>query len=67
METNRGPTLQLQLRPRTVATPNLEGDWAQFLHELIGADCAVAIHEHDRYPFHAAGDFQHKPIYHEAI
>jgi phenylacetate-CoA ligase len=67
VDTNVGPTLHLQLRPRTVATPNLEADWVQFLHELTGADCTVAIHEHDRYPFHAAGDFQHKPVYHEAL
>lgn len=67
LDTNVGPTLHLQLRSRTVATPNLEADWVRFLHGLTGTACAVAIHDHDRYPFHAAGDFQHKPVYHEAL
>ena len=64
VDTSATPTLHLQLRSGTVATPNLDADWHRFMHELAGVDCTVVIHGYDRYPFHEAGDFQHKPIYH---
>ncbi|HAM20698.1 MAG TPA: hypothetical protein DCQ04_00180 [Actinobacteria bacterium] len=64
VDTSATPTLHLQLRSGTVATPNLDADWHRFMHELAGVDCTVVIHSYDRYPFHEAGDFQHKPIYH---
>lgn len=57
-------TLHLQLRPDTVPTPRLDADLRSFLREVTGADGEVRLHAHDSYPYHAAGDFQHKPVYH---
>lgn len=57
------PAVHLQLRPATVATPNLATDVAAQLATLIGVTSTVTIHPHADYPFHLAGDFQHKPRY----
>jgi len=57
-------TLHLQLRPNTIPTPRLASDLSSFLGDVARSACRVEIHPHDDYPFHAAGDYQHKPIYH---
>jgi hypothetical protein len=47
-----------------VATPRLAADLGAFLGEATGATSRVEVHSHEEYPFHLAGDYQHKPVYH---
>ncbi len=64
LEPETTPLLHLQLRPETIPTPGLHADMRRFVREITGVDGDVRLHAHDSYPFHAAGDFQHKPVYH---
>lgn len=64
LEHDPDPVLHVQLRPATTATPRLAAGLAAFLSDVTGTSCRVAVHTHHDYPFHLAGDFQHKPAYH---
>jgi phenylacetate-coenzyme A ligase PaaK-like adenylate-forming protein len=64
LEQTPNPVLHVQLRPDTVATPRLAADLGAFLGEATGRTSRVALHSHADYPYHLAGDFQHKPTYH---
>ncbi|MDH3725067.1 MAG: hypothetical protein OER93_04890 [Thermoleophilia bacterium] len=67
LDTSPKPVLHVQLRPETVATPRLAADLGAFLGEATGATSRVKVHAHAEYPFHLAGDYQHKPTYHPVI
>lgn len=56
-------TLHLQLRPGTVPTPQLAAGLRTFLQEIGDRPGQVELHPYESYPFHEAGDFQHKPVY----
>lgn len=60
------PVLHLQLRPDADPPPDVAAGLAGMLRDVSGADGSVTVHAHDAYPFHASGDFQHKPVYHGA-
>jgi phenylacetate-coenzyme A ligase PaaK-like adenylate-forming protein len=64
VEGGDGPTLHVQLRDETVATPGLVPQLTRWLAQAAGAPGRVVLHEHRAYPYHLAGDFQHKPHYH---
>lgn len=66
LERGPDPVLHVQRRPATIATPGLAADLGAFLDDVTGAACEVEIHAHDDYPFHLAGDYQHKPTYQAA-
>jgi phenylacetate-CoA ligase len=58
------PVIHLQLRPDTIATPGLAADLSAFLTEAAGMPTTVELHSYRDYPYHLAGDFQRKPVYH---
>ena len=58
-----GWVLHVQQRQRTVPTPDLEDALGNFLSRLVGGSAHAIVHPHGEYPFHTAGDFQHKPVY----
>lgn len=66
LEHDPEPVLHVQLRPATIATPQLAADLGAFLADVTGTTCRVAVHARDDYPFHLPGDHQHKPAYHAA-
>ncbi len=57
------PVLHLQLRKGMESPRELVSAFVQPLTESTGAHFTVSVHAYDRYPFHEAGDFQHKPVY----
>lgn len=58
------PALHVQLRDGTVPTPGMENALALMTRVVSGApDARVTVHGYRDYPFHEAGDFQHKPAY----
>jgi phenylacetate-coenzyme A ligase PaaK-like adenylate-forming protein len=62
-DTGAGPRLHVQLRDGAAPRPGLVGDLEQFLHVVTGRPAHVFLHHHREYPFHLAGDYQHKPRY----
>lgn len=64
IESTGGPTLHVQRRATAGSSAALRGAIATMIDELTQTPCAVMLHSHDAYPFHVAGDFQHKPVYH---
>lgn len=58
------PALHVQLRDGCVATPGMAPALALMTRVASGApEARVVIHPYREYPFHEAGDFQHKPRY----
>ena len=58
------PALHVQLRDGVVATPGMEKALALMTRVVSGApEARVTVHGYRDYPFHEAGDFQHKPAY----
>jgi phenylacetate-CoA ligase len=55
--------LHVQLRDGAVARPGLAADLERFVQAAAGSAGTVTLHNHREYPFHLAGDFQHKPRY----
>ena len=58
-----GPRLHVQLRDGAAPRPGLTVDLERFLEAASGAVGHVFLHHHREYPFHLAGDYQHKPRY----
>jgi hypothetical protein len=58
-----GPRLHVQLRDGAAPRPGLTADLERFLEAASGAVGHVFLHHHREYPFHLAGDYQHKPRY----
>ena len=67
LEHGSEPVLHVQLRPATIATPRLASGLNAFLSDMTRTTSRVVVHAHDAYPFHLAGDYQHKPTYHAAL
>ncbi len=58
------PALHVQLRDGVVATPGMENALALMTRVVSGApEVRVTVHGYRDYPYHEAGDFQHKPAY----
>lgn len=57
------PRLHLQLRAGREPTPRMAELLAADLGTPAGAPADITLHEAASYPFHEAGDYQHKPRY----
>ena len=55
--------LHVQLRDGAAARPGLSHDLEHFLAAATGVPGEAIVHGHREYPFHLAGDYQHKPHY----
>ena len=62
------PALHVQLRDGAVPTPGMQNALSLMTRVVAGApEAHVTIHSYRDYPFHEAGDFQHKPTYIERV
>lgn len=57
------PELHVQLRDRARPSPGLVQALAEMAGAAAGVTALVRVHEYREYPFHEAGDFQHKAVY----
>ena len=57
------PTLDVQLRDGAAPGPTIEAALGHMATVAAGAPARVTIHGYRDYPYHEAGDFQHKPTY----
>jgi phenylacetate-CoA ligase len=57
------PLIHVQLRDGGRPAPRLECHLSELITGTTGAPARVRIHGYRDYPFHDAGDFQHKPAY----
>ncbi|MFP5451004.1 MAG: hypothetical protein ACLGG9_04545 [Thermoleophilia bacterium] len=57
------PQVHVQLRDGGRPAPRLESHLSELIAATTGAPVQVQIHRYRDYPFHDAGDFQHKPAY----
>jgi phenylacetate-CoA ligase len=57
------PELHVQLRDGVRPAPGLPTALAEMTQAAAGVPATVHIHGYREYPFHEAGDFQHKPVY----
>lgn len=62
-----GPRVHVQLRDGTAPRPGLASDIERFLEGATGRPARTFLHHHREYPFHLAGDYQHKPRYAAAM
>lgn len=62
-EADGGARLSVQLRDGAAPRPGLTADLQRFLEVATGRPGEVLLHHYREYPFHLAGDFQHKPRY----
>jgi hypothetical protein len=62
-DTDGSPRLHVQLRDGSAPRPGLAADLERFLEVSSGRPGQVFLHHHREYPFHLAGDYQHKPRY----
>ena len=58
-----GPEVHIQMRDGARAAPRLEDSLADLTRAVTGAPVRVHAHGYREYPYHEAGDFQHKPVY----
>lgn len=58
-----GPVLHVQLRDGARPGPGIESALGHTTSAATGRTAAVVVHAYRDYPFHEAGDFQHKPLY----
>jgi phenylacetate-CoA ligase len=59
------PVLHVQLRQGAGAAPGLESALESVASGAAGFPAGSRVHSYRDYPFHDAGDFQHKPRYAE--
>lgn len=59
--------LYVQLRDGAAPRPGLTSELERFVASIAGRDVTVMLHHHREYPFHLAGDYQHKPRYAGAV
>ena len=57
------PVLHVQLREAALPGPGIEAALRHMATTAAGAPVTVEIHSYRDYPYHEAGDFQHKPAY----
>ena len=57
------PVLHVQLRAGVRPGPGIEAALRHTVSVAAGVPAEVRIHDYKGYPFHDAGDFQHKPLY----
>ncbi len=57
------PVLHVQLRENVRPGPGIVDALRHMAGTAAGAPADVVIHDYRDYPFHEAGDFQHKPAY----
>lgn len=57
------PVLHVQLRENVGAGPGIEAALRHMATIAAGAPADVTIHSYRDYPYHDAGDYQHKPAY----
>ena len=57
------PALHVQLRDGARPTPGMEAALSLMTRVVAGVPARVTIHSYREYPYHEAGDFQHKPTY----
>lgn len=57
------PVLHVQLRDAVRPGPGIEAALRHMTSVAGGVPSDVVVHEYRDYPFHEAGDFQHKPAY----
>lgn len=57
------PVLHVQLRDAARPGPGIEAALGHMATVAAGAPVEVVVHDYRDYPFHEAGDFQHKPAY----
>jgi phenylacetate-CoA ligase len=57
------PVLHVQLRDGAGAGPGIAAALRAVASTAAGVTARVEVHEYREYPFHEAGDFQHKPAY----
>jgi phenylacetate-CoA ligase len=60
------PVLHVQLRENAGAGPGIHAALRHMATVAAGAPAEVVIHSYRDYPYHEAGDYQHKPAYVEA-
>lgn len=58
-----GPVVHVQLRAGARPAPRMEGALADHIRAVTGAPARVVAHDLRSYPYHEAGDFQHKAVY----
>ncbi len=59
------PVLHVQLRDAVQPGPGIEAALRHMATVAAGAPAEVVVHGYRDYPFHEAGDYQHKPAYTE--
>lgn len=59
------PVLHVQLRDATRPGPGIEAALRHMVTVAAGTSAEVVVHDYRDYPFHEAGDFQHKTAYTE--
>ncbi len=64
--TGNRPVLHVQLRENAGAGPGIEAALRHMVTIAAGAPAEVVIHRYRDYPYHEAGDYQHKPAYVES-
>ena len=57
------PVLHVQLRENAGPGPGIEAALRHMATVAAGAPADVVVHPYRDYPYHEAGDFQHKPAY----
>lgn len=57
------PMLHVQLREGARPGPGIEAALRHMVTTAAGAPAEVTVHTYRDYPYHEAGDFQHKPAY----
>ncbi len=57
------PVLHVQLRDAARPGPGIETALRHMATVAAGAPARVVVHPYREYPYHEAGDFQHKPAY----
>lgn len=57
------PVLHVQLREGARPGPGIEAALRHIVTTAAGAPAEVVVHPYRDYPYHQAGDYQHKPAY----
>lgn len=57
------PVLHVQLREGVAPGPGIDSALRHMATTAAGAPATVRVHSYRDYPYHEAGDFQHKPAY----
>lgn len=58
-----GPVVHVQLRAGARSAPRMESSLGDLIRAVSGAPVTMVTHDYHAYPYHEAGDFQHKAVY----